>query len=121
MAHLSLLIEQASKDSQLWHDIIEAANQQLELTKCKYHIMHVDFKPTGEPQMVVEAQPSQPLLVTNASGQPVHITHVPSDQALPYLGCQKTPLNQTKQHQVLKEKCNSYARMVNCSQLTRRC
>ena len=91
VAHLSLLVEQASRDSQLWHDIIEAANQQLELTKCKYHVIHFDFKPTGEPQMVVEAQPSQPLLVSNVRGQPVHITHVPSDRALPYLGYQRTP------------------------------
>ena len=30
-ATLTILMEQASKDSQLWHDILEAANQALEL------------------------------------------------------------------------------------------
>ena len=79
---------------------MEAVNQQLELPKCQYHVMHYDFKPSGKPQMVIEQQPPTHLTVTNAAQQPVHITRVPSDQALPYLGCQKAPLNQTKQEQV---------------------
>ena len=101
-AHLCALLEQASQDNQLWHDIIEAANQQLELPKCMYHVMHFDFKPSGEPQMVVEAQPPQPLLVTSSTGQPAPITHVPSDKALPYLGCHKSLMNQVKQKRVLQ-------------------
>ena len=101
-AHLCTLLEQASRDSQLWHDIIEASNQQLELPKCMYHVMHFDFKPNGEPQMVVEAQPPQPLLVTSSTGQPAPITHVPSDKALPYLGCHKSLMNQVKQKKVLQ-------------------
>ena len=99
---------------------MEAVNQQLELPKCKYHVMHFEFKPSGEPHMVVEQQPPTPLTVNDAAQQPVHITHVPSDQALPYLGCQKSPMNQNKQEQVLKSKCKAFACMAISSHLTRR-
>ena len=99
---------------------MESVNQQLELTKCKYHVMHYDFKPSGEPQMVIEPQPPTHLTVTNATNQPVHITHVPSDQALQYLGCHKCPMNQNKQEQVLTSQCKDFARKVISSHLTRR-
>ena len=100
-AQVCALIDQASEDNQLWNNLMESVNQQLELTKCKYHVMHYDFKPSGEPQMVIEQQPPTHLTVTNAANQPVHITHVPSDKALQYLGCHKCPMNQHKQEQVL--------------------
>jgi len=119
-AHLEELIELASHDSQTWHDILGAANQSLELSKCKCHVMHYAFKPSGEPQMVVEPQPPSPLRVTDANNQPVTITHVPSDRAIKYLGCQKAPLNQKQQKKALLKKCNDYGRVINCSQLTRK-
>ena len=54
--------------SQLWHDILTAANQELELSKCKYHVTHFDFKTNGQPIMVNAAQPPAPLRITGKHG-----------------------------------------------------
>ena len=118
--YLQELIDQASQESQLWHDILEAANQSLELTKCKYHVMHFEFKPSGKPEMVVESQPPAQLQVRDSNNNPVTITHVPSNEAVQYLGCQKAPVSQKQQKQALQKKCNDYGRVINCSQLTRK-
>ena len=114
------LLEQASKDSQLWHDILTAANQELELSKCKYHVVHFQFAPDGTPSIVDTAQPPAPLRITGKHGQAVAITHVPNSKAIKYLGCHKAPMNQTQQMQVLQQKCLDYARVMNSSRLSRR-
>ena len=119
-ATLVQLLEQASKDSQLWHDILTAANQELELTKCKYHVIHFQFKDNGAPVMVDEDTPPAPLNITGKHGQAVTITHVKSSRAIKYLGCHKSPMNQREQLQKLQEKCDDYARVVNCSRLSTR-
>jgi hypothetical protein len=53
------LLRVASQDSQLWYDIMEAANQSLELNKCKYHVMEFTFKPSGKPVMVIHENPTE--------------------------------------------------------------
>ena len=117
---LEQLLEQASKDSQLWHDILTAANQELELTKCKYHVIHFDFQENGAPVMVDEDTPPAPLNVTGKQGQAVTITHVKNSKAIKYLGCHKSPMNQRDQLAKLQEKCDDYARVINCSRLSTR-
>ena len=120
---LDQLIAQATKDSQLWHDILTTANQELELTKCKYHFIHFEFDENGSPSMVDDPNPQQPqypLTIQGKDNQPVRITYIPSSQAIKYLGCQKCPANQDQQYQALLKKCNDYARVINCSQLSRR-
>ena len=114
------LIEQASRDSQLWHDIITAANQELELTKCKYHVIYYDFKENGEPIMVDSPDPPAPLQIHDRQGQPITIQHVQSSKSIKYLGCHKSPLNQHHQGAAIQRKCDDYARVINCSKLSRR-
>ena len=70
------LIEQASKDSQLWHDVLESSNQTLELTKCKYHVIHYDFEESGAPILVTDSDPPHPLQVHSATGEPKTIKHI---------------------------------------------
>ena len=118
---LHQLIEQASKDSQLWHDILLASNQELELTKCKYHVIYHSFHDsTGAPTIVDEAQPPASLNVRDKQNQPVAIQHVRSSEAIKYLGCYKSPTNQRQQLQALRRKCDDYARVINCSKLSRK-
>ena len=120
-ATLHSLIQQASTDSQLWHDILTAANQELELSKCKYHIIHFQFDDsTGTPSIVDTEDPPQPLQIKGKNGQEVSIAHVSNSTAIKYLGCHKCPSNQLQQKQVLQAKCDEYARVVNCSNLSRR-
>jgi hypothetical protein len=46
------LIGMATKDSQVWHDLLAVCNQKLELPKCGYHAIMYDFEPSGEPILV---------------------------------------------------------------------
>ena len=115
---LTQLIEQASQDSQLWHDLLESTNQTLELQKCKYHVIHYDFEESGQPSLVVNPDPPAPLSVQDKTGSPVTITHVPNDQAIKYLGFHKCIGTQTQQKAALLKKANDYARVANCSPLS---
>ena len=55
------LVTLATCNSQLWHDILTASNQALELPKCGYHAIMYDFEPTGEPTLINDL-PSQVTL-----------------------------------------------------------
>ena len=120
MPPIESLMADASKDSQLWHDLLEASNQTLELSKCKYHVIHFEFESSGEPKMVDQDQPPVALKIKDKSGNPVTITHLPNKKASPYLGCHKAPASNQEQQQVLKHKCDDFARVINTSQLNRR-
>ena len=68
--HITLdqLVTLATRDSQLWHDILTTSNQALELPKCGYHAIIFDFEPTGEPKMVVD--PDCQLTLYNSDNVP---------------------------------------------------
>jgi hypothetical protein len=117
--NMQQLMRMASQDSQLWHDILEAANQSLELTKCCYHVMEFEFKPSGKPVLVIHNQRDQ-LLVQDKHDNRVIIRHVPNNEATKYLGCWKAPQGQKQQKQSIEKKCSEYARIINCSSLTRK-
>lgn len=117
--NLKELIEQASRDSQLWHDILAAGNQALELPKCKYHVMHYTFEDTGDPILATDKTPPFPLQVHDDKGGLVEIEYVPSDQALKYLGFKKCIANQKDQKEAIKTTADGYARIVNTSSLNR--
>ena len=53
-------MEQDSADSQLWHDILTSANQELELSKCKYHVTHFNFQDNGPPKWSTLMNPQPP-------------------------------------------------------------
>jgi hypothetical protein len=114
------LLRIASQESQLWYDIMEAANQSLELTKCCYHVMEYQFKPSGKPIMVTTTSPDNQLIVQDKNQNRVIIRHIPNDEATKYLGCWKAPQGQKQQKEALKKKCDDFARIINCSTLTRK-
>jgi hypothetical protein len=117
--NIQQLLQTASQDSQLWYDILEAANQSLELTKCCYHVIEFEFKSSGKPTMVNHNQACQ-LEVKDKQNNRVTIRHVPNNEATKYLGCWKAPNGQKQQRAALAKKCDEYARIINCSILTRR-
>lgn len=43
------MVEQAQHDAQLWKDILYASGGDLELSKCYYHFLWVDFTSKGAP------------------------------------------------------------------------
>ena len=120
MPPIESLIEDASKDSQLWHDLLEASNQTLELSKCKYHVIHFDFEASGEPKMVEQNRPPVDLKIKDKTGNPVTITHLPNQKAIKYLGCLKAPNSNRQQYRALQAKCDDFARVINTSQLSKR-
>jgi hypothetical protein len=93
-ATITNLLQMASKESQLWYDIMEAANQSLELTKCKYHVMEFQFKPSGKPIMVTHDNPEDELVVQDKNQNRITIQHTPNNKAIKYLGCWKAPQGQ---------------------------
>lgn len=112
------LIAQATKDSQNWHDLLEVSNQELELPKCSYQVMQYDFADDGEPSLVEKSNCQ--LSLQNKQGDTVNIKHVPTTEAVKYLGCHTCPANNHTQMEELLKKANKFAKQVNCSRLTRR-
>jgi hypothetical protein len=64
--------------------------------------------------------PENQLIVQDKSNNRVTIRHIPNNEATKYLGCWKAPQGQNQQKAALTKKCNDYARIINCSTLTRR-
>jgi hypothetical protein len=54
---ITRLITQASRESQLWHDLLESTNQLFELSSSKYHIIRHKFHPSGKAEMVTDDLP----------------------------------------------------------------
>ena len=91
---LEQLVALASRDSQLWQDILTVSNQALELPKCGYHTIIFEFAPTGEPTMVKNLP--RRITLHNTNGQPFDITQWKTTHATKYLGAHKAPANQKK-------------------------
>jgi hypothetical protein len=115
------LLHIAAQDCQAWHDILTAANQQLELTKCKYHAVYYDFdEETGEPTMVDNPTPPVPVTVVNTRGEVVEIEHVPVSKEIKNLGCQSCPQNKSAQLKQIRKGCRGMAKACINSPLVHR-
>ena len=90
---LDQLMSMATHDSQLWHDILTAANQALELPKCGYHAMIFEFTPTGEPILVED--PESNITLHDPRGNPFQINKWKTTVATKYLGAHKAPAIKT--------------------------
>jgi len=114
------LLTEACKDAQLWHEILEACNQKLESSKCKYHAIHFNFDEEGAPTMALDAVTPHPILVvvTDGEGHQLEMKHQPSNVEIKYLGCFKAPNSNCRQLQAITAKCNTFARIANTSSLT---
>jgi hypothetical protein len=111
------LAELANRDSQIWHDLLISSNQALELSKCGYHAIMYDFLPTGEP-ILLDSPPTH-LQIRDQAGILLPIEQWKNSSAAKYLGTFICIANNDKQHKVLMEKCNTFARLINCSTLDR--
>jgi hypothetical protein len=60
------------------------------------------------------------LIVQDKHNNRVAIQHTPTNEATKYLRCWKAPQGQKQQKAALAKKCKEYARIINCSTLTRR-
>jgi hypothetical protein len=58
--------------------------------------------------------------VQDKEGNIIHIQYVSNTEAIKYLGCWKAPQGQTQEKQALLNKCTTFARVINCSNLTRK-
>jgi hypothetical protein len=117
-APMEQLVQAATDDSQLWHDLLLVCNQSLELTKCGYHTMGYEFDPTGLPSLI--DTPESSITITDASGNALPISQWPNSKAAKYLGTKKSISNQQPQFEELRAKCNEFARVISCSHLSRR-
>ena len=114
---LEQLATLATRDSQLWHDILTTSNQALELPKCGFHAIIFDFEPTGAPMMV--DNPDCSITLRNPEGHMFNIDKWKTSKATKYLGAYKAPADQHKQTKILQRKCDDFCRIINCSHLTR--
>ena len=110
------LLTLATRDSQLWHDILKVSNQALELPKCGCQAIIYEFKPTGEPKLVDE--PPSSIELRDATGQPLEFTKWKNTKAVKYLGAHKGPSDQKQQFQAPKKKCDDFSRVIKCSHLS---
>jgi hypothetical protein len=70
--------------------------------------------------METDALPPTKLKVEDNKGNNVDIQHVSNKEAVKYLGCWKAPKGQDQEKQALMSKCATFARVINCSYLTRK-
>ena len=117
-ASLEQLVQAATKDSQLWHDLLVVCYQALELSKCGFHAMAYEFDPTGRP--ILLDKPDTSIAITDTHGRALPITQWSNSTAAKYLGHRKSISNQQPQYDELMSKCNDFARIIGCSHFTRR-
>ena len=109
------LLQAASQDAQLWHDIIVAINQELELSKCSYHAIYYEFEPSGKPVLACNDEPPGNLQINDVNGNPVSINYVPNSKPIKYLGLLQSPDNQRDHLVTLKKKAKNFAKVINCT------
>jgi hypothetical protein len=73
------LCSRATRDCQLWHDLLWVVNQKLELPKCGYHAIQYEFQPTGELKLL--NAPETRLILQDPQGNPIQIQQWPNDKA----------------------------------------
>jgi hypothetical protein len=109
------LVATAQHDAQLWRDILYASGGELELPKCYYHLLWVNFSASGHPVL----QPGQfgpPLILQDANGQDTQIRQYSALQSHKILGSYQAPIsNQRPQYQDLLSKARLHARTVASS------
>lgn len=114
------LLRQASKDAQIWHDILWASGGALELSKCSYQLLSWTFSSAGTP-MPIKAIPNFPVTVkdmTRTTSQ--NIPAISAHSAHKTLGHYKDPAgNQRQQLHELQQKCDKAADFIARSPLNR--
>jgi len=63
--------------------ILEACNQKLESSKCKYHAIHFNFDEEGAPTMAIDEASPHPIVVTDGEGYQLEMNHQPSNVEIP--------------------------------------
>ena len=114
------LIKLATNDAQLWHDILWSSGGALELPKCSYHHIRYTYNHMAK-QSLVEGKIQPQMVLTDPQGRPFPIKILDNKESHKILGSHQCPhTNQSKQTQVLTKNCNSFARALCNSHLTRR-
>jgi hypothetical protein len=68
---LNSLIKMMVADAQLWNDLLHVSGGLLEVSKCSYHILYFDFRPSGIPYMK-----------GSSDGPPLHLTDSATDASI---------------------------------------
>jgi hypothetical protein len=115
---LPTLSRKATRNAQNWHDILATSNQSLELSKCGYHAIVWGFEDKGDPFLITK--PTTTITLKDVHGKPLTIKQWANTEAAKYLGTYKCPADQKKQYEILEAKCNEFAKIINCSHLSRK-
>lgn len=86
--HMPLLLETATNDVQLWHQLLRVSGGDLSLAKCKLYIVDWEFYSGGTPHMV--AHPNTVMTFPTEDGD-FTITATPVDESHKTLGHYKNP------------------------------
>jgi exonuclease III len=114
------VVTKMQHDAQLWSDLLWSSSGDLELSKCSYHVYYYRFSIDGSP-VLASGKIGQIHLRKSSSQTVIPIDGLSAYTAHKTLGHYKEPAgNQTKQYQVLKEKCDEFARFLRCSPLDHR-
>jgi hypothetical protein len=88
---LDLLIKIMAADAQLWNNLLHVSGGLLEVSKCSYHILYFDIRPSGTPFMKGSAAALPLQLTDSATGTSLHVASKSAYMTHKTLGHFKAP------------------------------
>jgi hypothetical protein len=109
------LVKLAETDAQWWSDLLWSSGGKLEPSKCNYHHIRYEFKPSGEPSLQKGTEFSRPINVADTE-----IKQMDNKQDHKSLGCYKGPSGKlAAQKDALAKKCSQYTSIVKFTPFNR--
>jgi hypothetical protein len=117
---LDELCEMKQHDAQVWHDILNAGSQRLEVPKCSFHALYFRHLSNGTP-MVEKAALKDRITILDADGNTVPIPAYAANRAHKTLGHWKCPGDpkQATQLKKLTEKARETSILLGTSPVDR--
>jgi hypothetical protein len=110
------------RDAQIWERLIWTSGGLLELTKCRFYMVHWKCIPDGRGQLLSKAELDTLMLLftEGQTGMFQEIKQLDLDDPFKTLGIHKTISgNQTVQIEILKTKSDAYARGILSANVTK--
>jgi ribonuclease HI len=88
----TLLLQRASSDAQLWHDLLCRSGGALEISKCAYHLAYYSFSASGAPVLSSLPPNSNKVCIQEHSkSEPTSLKYLSPFSPRKTLGCYKSP------------------------------
>jgi hypothetical protein len=88
--------KEMKEDAQLWHNLLWCSGGKLELSKCRYHVIHYNFEYSGIPIMIHSPGAGESIMLKNEHGENIPIKSKNIFQRRVNLGHAKSPADSCK-------------------------